>query len=66
MSNDAEYPVNRQMQQEINDDRDNQRDYQRVTSISAGAANNSAKRSIERIGDRDYESDKARTAASGE
>ena len=66
MRNDSEQPINRQVQQEIDDGRDNQRNHQRVTCVSAGAGNNSAKRSIERIGDRDYESDKARTAASGE
>lgn len=63
MSDDPQKAINSQMQQEVDDDRDNQRNDQSMTAVSAGTGHDAAKWSIKRIGNRDYESDKARAAA---
>src|SRR4051812_22836768 len=63
MRNHAKQTINCQVQQDIDDNGDNQRDHQRMTSVGAGTGDNAAKWSIERIGDRDYEPDESRSAA---
>ena len=65
MRQHAQDSIDRQMQQEISDYRDDDRHHQRVALIGARAGNDSSKRKVERIRHRHDKLNETRGAARG-
>ena len=58
MSQQSQQSIDRQVQQNIGDDRDDDRKHQRMSVLSSRTGDNSSERSVKRIRDRDDELNK--------
>ena len=66
MRDEAQQTIDAQMQQYINDDRDYQRQHQRVAAVRARTRHDSSKRSIKRISHSDDKTNEAGAAPGGQ